>query len=242
MHSAARPDAMARAILVVSGKAYALPNQDEAGVYCDSAASGFVRRARWLVAESGRNDVRLGIRLLIAAILTIGTAACRERNGAASKVERFPNAANQSCFADSGSDRWSLSGPLHLARVAVESEATFDVGVGGSALGLYLFDYGMGRVVVTDSMGRTTGAFARAGHGPGEILPVEGISRLTPTGRRAAWIDVSHDTVSVLDGMTVHWCLGSPRRMHRGIGRWVSQNVCATRWGRCNRHHRDTAR
>lgn len=169
-----------------------------------SVAKWFVRRSRWLVARAGPLDVRPSIRLLIAFILTIAAAACGERE-AASKVERFANAANQSCFADSGLDRWSPSGTLHLARLAVDSEARFEMGVGGSELGLYLFDYSMGRIVVTDSLGRTTGTFARAGHGPGEILPVGAISRLTPNGRRAAWIDVSHDTVSVLDGMTVHW-------------------------------------
>jgi hypothetical protein len=156
-----------------------------------------MRVAGWCNCRARR---RCKLRLFGAIVAAV--AACRE---SADEAPRFSHDANRACFAASESDRWSPQVPRRLTTVQVDPDAGFTSGIAGSDAWLFLFDQRLGRIVVADSLYREVGAFARPGHGPGEILPLLAPSQLTPKGHRVDWIDVSGDTVSVLDGLTIHW-------------------------------------
>src|SRR5690606_21411481 len=101
--------------------------------------------------------------------------------------------ANRACFTTSELNRWSADRPVDITDLEVDPNAGFNFGMYATESWLSLFDYRMGQVAILDTSLRTVRRIARPGHGPGEILPVGGLSHVIPKGRRVDWIDGSGD-------------------------------------------------
>jgi hypothetical protein len=157
----------------------------------------------------------------------IGAIAAACGQSSAGDGPRFVHEANRACFTDSESDRWTPGRSQRITSIELDPDAGFEFGIAGSDQWLFLFDQQLGRIVVADSLDRQAHTFARPGHGPGEILPGRAPSQLVPMGRGADWVDVSGDTVALLDGLTIHWYRPDGtliRDEKRGVAR-VAQNA-----------------